>query len=106
MCDVDKLTSKLLELSKQLANSRQSFKLTLKTKDIDFTVCSQVAHSPGQDVIYPGALPATSEKMKKKSPSQKKRDSERRKLFLMEKSDITTKPSTTSKENKASKDMD
>ena len=106
MSDVDKLTSQLLELSKQLANSNKSFKLTLKTKDINFNVCSQVAHSPGQDVIYPGALPATSKKTKKKSPSQKKRDSERRKLFLMEKLEITTKPSKTSKENNTSNDMD
>ena len=66
MCDVDKLTSQLLELSKQLANSNQSFEFTLKTNVINFTVCSQVAHSPGQEVIYPGALTATSKKTKKK----------------------------------------
>ena len=105
MCDVDKLTSQLLELSKQLENSSKSFKLTLKTKDINFTVCSQVSHSPGQDFINPGALPATVKK-KKKSPSQKKRDSERRKQFLMDKSEITTEPLKPFKENKTSNDMD
>ena len=36
MCDVDKLTSKLLELSKQLATSSKSFIVTLRTKDINF----------------------------------------------------------------------
>ena len=83
MCDVDKLTSQLLELSKQLANSSKSFKLTLKNKDVNFTFNSQDVHNPVQDENNPGAKTTTTRK--KKSPSQKKRDSERRKLFLVEK---------------------
>ena len=96
MCDVGSLTSKLLEISKQLANSSKSFKLTLKTKDINFTFCSQESHHhPKQNETDPGAETTAKKKKKKKSPSQKKRDSERRNLFLLKKSETTdsTKPS-------------
>ena len=95
MGDVDQLTFQLLELSKQLANSSKSFKITLKTKDVNFTFSSQGVHNPGQDDNNPGAkTPAT--KKKKKSPSQKKRDTERRIFFLLKKLENTnksTKPS-------------
>ena len=83
MCDVDKLISQLLELSKQLATSSKSFRVTLRTKDINFTCCSQDVSHPAQDEIHPGAL-TTAKKKKTKSPSQKKRDFERRKLFFVE----------------------
>ena len=85
MCDVDKLTSQLLEISKQLASSSKSFHFTLKTKDVDFTFSSK-------DRDYPSKDP---EKPKKKSPSQKNRDFERRKQFLEKKlneSNFTKKP--------------
>ena len=95
MGDVDQLTFQLLELSKQLANSSKSFKITLKTKDINFTFSSQGVHNPGQDDNNPGAKISATKK-KKKSPSQKKRDTERRKFFLLKKLENTnksTKPS-------------
>ena len=67
MSDVDKLTSQLLELSKQLANSSKSFKLNLNTKDVNFTFSSQDVHNPVQDDSNPGAQ--TTATRKKKSPS-------------------------------------
>ena len=88
MCDVDKLTSQLLELSKQLANSSKSFKLTLKTKDVNFTFSSQDVQNPVQDDNNPGAK--TTATRKKKSPSQKRRDTERRKLFFLKKLESTS----------------
>ena len=77
MCEVDKITSQLLEISKQLASSSKSFHFTLKTKDVNFSFSSK-------DRDYPSKDP---EKPKKKSPSQKNRDFERRKQFLEKKSD-------------------
>ena len=88
MCDVDKLTSQLLELSKQLATLSKSFRVKLRTKEINFTRCSQDVPHPAQDEIHPGAL-STAKKKKTKSPSQKKRDFERRKLFLLKKLETT-----------------
>ena len=41
MCEVGMLTTQLMEISKQLAAGSKSFKLTLKTKDIDFIFSSQ-----------------------------------------------------------------
>ena len=41
MCEVGMLTTEMLEISKQLAAGRKSFKVTLKTKDIDFSFSSQ-----------------------------------------------------------------
>ena len=94
----------MFDISKQLANYSKSFKLTLKTNDIYFTFSRQDAHNPVQDEIHPGAQ-ITAKKKKKKSPSQNKYDSERRKLFLLTKSDTTesTKPS---KENNTSEKVD
>ena len=80
MCDVDKLATKLLELSKQLANSSKSFHLTLKTDDINFSCSSKDRDLPLQ----------TAKRIKKKSPSQKNRDHQRRKTFLEQKSDKST----------------
>ena len=68
MCGVDLLTSQLLKLSKKLANSSKSFKLTLKTKEINFTFSSQVDHHPGEDDLPPGAK--TSARKKWNSQSQ------------------------------------
>ena len=94
MCCADMLTSQLLELSKQLATSSKSFRVTLRTKDINSTCCSQDVPHPAQDESHPGA-PTTAKKKKTKSPSQKKRDFERKKLFLLKKLETTesTKPS-------------
>ena len=94
MCCADMLTSQLLELSKQLASSSKSFKITLKTKEIDFTFSSQDDHHPGQDDIDPGYK--ISGRKKSKSPSQKKQDTERRHIFWIKKLENTnslTKPS-------------
>ena len=77
MGEVDKLTSQLLEISKQLASSSKSFKFTLKTKDISFSFCSKDRDLPSEDA----------EKNKRKSPSQKNRDFKRRKHFLEKKLD-------------------
>ena len=104
MCDVDKLTSQLLELSKQLATSSKSFRVTLRTKDINFTCCSQDVPHPPQDEIHPGAL-TTAKKKKTKSPSQKKRDFERRKLFLLKKLE-TTESTKASQEDNTSDGID
>ena len=41
MFSVDKLIAQLLEISKQVAAGSMSFKLTLKTEDIDFDFSSQ-----------------------------------------------------------------
>ena len=87
MCDVDMLTSQLFELSKQLASSRKSFKITLKTNDIEFTFSRQDDQHPGKDAIDPGAK--ISARKNSKSPSQKKRDTERRNIFLMKKLENT-----------------
>ena len=76
MCDVSSLAVQLLELSKQLANSGKLFKLTLKTKDINFNFSSQDRDLPPKVVI-----------LKKKSPSQKNRDFQRREMFLKNKLD-------------------
>ena len=95
MGDVDQLTFQLLELSKQLANSSKSFKITLKTKDINFTFSSQGVHNPGQYDNNPGAKTSATKK-KKKSPSQKKRDTERRKFFLLKKLENTNSSSNPS----------
>ena len=67
MSEVDKLTLELLEISKQLANSSKSFKLTLETKDINFSFSSKDRELPPKDF----------ERTKKKSPSQKNRDFQR-----------------------------
>ena len=81
MCDKDQLASQLLELSKQLASSNKSFHLTLKTKDITFNFSSK-----------DGDLPLLAEKKtRKKSPSQKNRDFQRRKTFLEKKSNFSEK---------------
>ena len=84
MCCADMLTSQLLELSKQLATSSKSFRVTLRTKDINFTCCSKDVPHPAQVEIHPGA-PTTAKKKKTKPASQKKQDFERRKLFLLKK---------------------
>ena len=81
MCDVDKLTSQLLELSKQLANSSKSFKLTLKTKDVNFTFSSQDVQNPVQDGNNPGAK--TTATRKKKSPSQKRQDTKSAHIYVL-----------------------
>ena len=84
MCEVDNVTSQLLEISKQLAISTRSFTLTFKTKDIDFSFSSQ---GKEKDPKHPGHE-------KKKSPSQKKCDFHRRKQFLekkMDKSNLSLK---------------
>ena len=86
MGEVDKLTSQLLEISKQLASSSKSFKFTLKTKDISFSFCSKDRDLPSEDA----------EKNKRKSPSQKNRDFKRRKHFLekkLDESNSANKPS-------------
>ena len=95
MCDVNKLAYQLLELSRQLATTSKSFRTTLKTDGINFSICSQDVDYPGQDDIHPG----TKKGKKSKFPSQKKRDAHRRKLFLMKKIEETTstKPSETTK---------
>ena len=85
MCDVNQLASQLLELSKQLATSSKSFKITLRTEGINFSICSQDCLHPGQDEHHPGSK----KEKKSKSPSQKKRDAERRKSFLMKKLEDT-----------------
>ena len=100
MCDLEKLYTQLLELSKQLANSSKSFKLTFQTKDINFTFSSQDVKHPDQDVNHAGSK--TTEKKKKKSPSQKNRDSERRKLFLRKKLEQPTKSLKPSEETHTS----
>ena len=84
MCDLDKLTTQLLELSKQLANASKSFNLTLKTKDISFTCNSQDSDSPVK----------TTTRIKKKSPSSKKRDFLRRNAFLKKKMEESNNLST------------
>ena len=86
MSEGDKLTSQLLEIFKQLANSSKSFKLTLETKDINFSFSSKDRDLPPKDF----------ERIKKKSPSQKNRDFQRRKLFLekrLDQSNSTINPS-------------
>ena len=78
------VTSQLLEISKQLATSPRSFTVTFKTKDIDFSFSSQ---GKDDNPKHPGHE-------KKKSPSQKKRDFQRRKHFLenkLEKSNLSLK---------------
>ena len=82
MFEVGKLIAQLLEISKQLAGGSKSFKLTLKTKDIDFTFSSQdvIPEDPGHD--------------KKKSPSQKNGDFQRKNPYLEKKLDKShSKPS-------------
>ena len=69
------VTSQLLEISKQLATSPRCFTLTFKTKDIDVSFSSQ-----GKD-----DNPKHPRHEKKKSPSQKKCDFQRRKQFFGEK---------------------
>lgn len=78
------MTSQLLEITKQLATSTRSFTLTFKTKDVDFSFSSQ---GKDNNPKHPGHE-------KKKSPSQKKRDFQRRKQFLekkLEKSNLSLK---------------
>ena len=72
MCDVDKLTSQLLELSKQMANSSKSFHIFVKTEKLNFTCI----------IMDRGIPPNTAKRIKKKSPSQKNCDFLRRKTFL------------------------
>ena len=72
MSEADKLTLQLLEISKQLANSNKSFKLTLETKDISFSFSSKDRDLPPKDF----------KRTKKKYPSQKNRYFLRTKLFL------------------------
>ena len=84
MCEVGMLTTQLLKISKQLAAGSKSFKLTLKTKDIDFSFSTQ-----DKEVI-----PEDPEHVKKKSPSQKKRDFQRKNPYLEKKLDKShSKPS-------------
>ena len=78
MCDVDILTSQLIELTKQLANSSKSFHLNLKTKDINFSCSSHDRNLPSM----------TSTRTKRKSPSQKNRDFLRRNTFLKKKMEL------------------
>ena len=75
MCDVDKLTSQLLELSKQMANSSKSFHIFVKTEKLNFT-CS---------IMDRGIPPNTAKRIMKKYPSQKNRDFLRRRTFLEKK---------------------
>ena len=85
------LATQLLELSKQLASSGKSFKLTLNMKHISFTCSSQ-----GSD------LPAnTTKRIKKKSPSTKNRDSLRRNTFLEKKMEQTNNMSNSPEETKS-----
>ena len=67
MFEEGKLIAQLLEISKQLAAGSMSFKLALKTEDIDFDFSSQ-----NKEVIpkYPGHV-------QKKSPSQNKQGFQR-----------------------------
>ena len=78
MCDVNQLASQLLELSKQLATSSKSFRITLRTEGINFSICSQDDNHHG-----------SKREKKSKSPSQKKRDAERRRTYLMKKLEDT-----------------
>ena len=75
MCDVDKLTTLLLELSKQLANSNKSLYIIVKTETFNFTCSSNERNIPPNYV----------KRIKKKSPSQKNRDFLRRRTFLEKK---------------------
>ena len=75
MCEMNMVTLQQLEISKQLASSTKYLTFTLKTKDIDFSFSSQ-----GKD-----NKPKHPDHVKKKSPSQKKRDFVRRNLFLEKK---------------------
>ena len=59
----------------------------MKTNDIEFTFSRQDDQHPGKDAIDPGAK--ISARKKSKSPSQKKRDTERRNIFLMKKLENT-----------------
>ena len=65
MFEVVNLTTQLLKISKQMAAGSMSFKLTLKTEDIDFVDFS----SQDKEVI-----PKYPRHVKKKSPSQMKKD--------------------------------
>ena len=73
MCEVGMLTTQLMEISKQLAAGSKSFKLTLKTKDIDFIFSSQDK----------GVIPEDPGNVKKKEVSKPKeaRFSEEKTLF-------------------------
>ena len=75
MCDVDKLTTQLFELSKQLAKSSKLFHIIVKTETFNFTCSSKDRDIP----------PNAAKRIKKKSPSQKNRDFLRRKTFLEKK---------------------
>ena len=72
MCEVGMLTTQLLE---NLAAGSKSFKLNLKTNDIDISLSSQDKEVIPED---PGHV-------KRKSPSQKKQYFQRRKLYLEKK---------------------
>ena len=80
MCEINMLTLQLLEISKQLTSSTKYFTLNFKTKDIGFSFSRR-----GEDITpkYPGHV-------KKKSPSQKRRDFKTRKLFLEKKLEKST----------------
>ena len=72
MFEVVNLTTQLLKISKQMAAGSMSFKLTLKTEDIDFVNFS----SQDKEVI-----PKYPRHVKKKSPSQMKQDFQKWRLY-------------------------
>ena len=72
---MNQVTLQLLEISKQLASSTKHFTLTFKNKDIDFSFSGQGIDNN----------PKHPDHVKKKSPSQKKSEFKRRKLFLEKK---------------------
>lgn len=76
MFEVVNLTTQLLKISKQMAAGSMSFKLTLKTEDIDFVDFS----SQDKEVI-----PKYPRHVKKKSPSQMKQDFRKWRLYLEKK---------------------
>ena len=61
MCDVHKLTTQLLELSKQLANSSKSFRIIVKTETLNFTCFSKGRDTPLETLSI--------KRIKKKSPN-------------------------------------
>ena len=74
MFGVNNLASKLLEISKHLVNSRKSFNLTLKTRDIDFTFSSKDMDLHSEAI------------KKRKSPSTLRRNAARKKKIFKKKS--------------------
>ena len=85
--NVISLSQQLMDLTKQMLNSGNSFSLSLSMTDFKFSASSKIKKSPDHDA----------RKRKNKSASQKKRDFNRKQHFLNKKLDVPNSPESSEK---------